>query len=263
VSVPAQTPDAVVEVEALTTRLGGRTVHDHIDFSVTRGETFSIIGGSGSGKTTLLRTLIGLRLPSEGRVRILGHDLRAAGHATQRAVRRRWGVLFQGGALFSALSLFDNVAVPLRELHLLSEDVIHDLVLSKLDLVGLTAADATKLPSELSGGMVKRAALARSLALDPELLFLDEPTAGLDPVAASGFQSLVRQLRRELDLTVVMVTHDLDTLAALSDRVAALADGRLIAVGTLAEVRQADHPFIHEYFASERGRLPSPAASEA
>jgi phospholipid/cholesterol/gamma-HCH transport system ATP-binding protein len=256
-------PDAVVEVEALTTRLGERTVHDHIGFSVMRGETFSIIGGSGSGKTTLLRTLIGLRLPSEGHVRILGHDLLAAKRSVQLAVRRRWGVLFQSGALFSALSLFDNVAVPLRELHLLDEDVIHGLVMSKLELVGLTAADAAKLPSELSGGMVKRAALARSLALDPELLFLDEPTAGLDPVAAFGFQALVREQRRELGLTLVMVTHDLDTLAALSDRVAALAEGHFIAVGSLAEVRQADHPFVHEYFANERGRLPSPTTSEA
>jgi phospholipid/cholesterol/gamma-HCH transport system ATP-binding protein len=262
-STATQTRDAVVEVEGLTTRLGGRVVHDHIEFSVARGETFSIIGGSGSGKTTLLRTLIGLRSPSEGRVRILGHDLLTATRGTQQDIRRRWGVLFQGGALFSALSLFDNVAVPLRELHLLDEGVIRDLVMSKLDLVGLAADDAAKLPSELSGGMVKRAALARSLALDPELLFLDEPTSGLDPVAAAGFQALVRQLRRELSLTVVMVTHDLDTLAALSDRVAALAEGRLIAVGTLAEVRQSDHPFIHEYFASERGRLPSPTASEA
>jgi phospholipid/cholesterol/gamma-HCH transport system ATP-binding protein len=263
VSTSTQIRDPVVEVEGLSTRLGGRIVHDHIEFSVARGETFSIIGGSGSGKTTLLRTLIGLRSPSEGCVRVLGHDLLTAARGIQQALRRRWGVLFQGGALFSALSLFDNVAVPLRELRLLDEGVIHDLVMSKLDLVGLAADDAIKLPSELSGGMVKRAALARSLALDPELLFLDEPTAGLDPVAAAGFQALVRQLRRELGLTLVMVTHDLDTLAALSDRVAALADGRLIAVGTLAEVRQADHPFIHEYFASERGRLPSPTASEA
>jgi phospholipid/cholesterol/gamma-HCH transport system ATP-binding protein len=209
-----------------------------------------------------LRTLIGLRVPSRGHVRVFGHDLLAADRATQRAIRRRWGVLFQGGALFSALSLFDNVALPLREMHMLDEDVIRNLVMSKLELVGLGPQDAVKLPSELSGGMVKRAALARSLALDPELLFLDEPTSGLDPVAATGFQTLVRQLRRELDLTLVMVTHDLDTLATLSDRVAALADGRLIAVGTLAEVRQVDHPFIREYFASERGRQPSPAAPE-
>jgi phospholipid/cholesterol/gamma-HCH transport system ATP-binding protein len=254
--------EPVIEVEGLTTRLGGRLVHDGIDFSVARGETLSIIGGSGSGKTTLLRTLIGLRVPSRGHVRVFGHDLLTAERATQRAIRRRWGVLFQGGALFSAFSLFDNVALPLREMHMLDEDVIRNLVMSKLELVGLGPPDAAKLPSELSGGMVKRAALARSLALDPELLFLDEPTSGLDPVAATGFQTLVRQLRRELDLTLVMVTHDLDTLATLSDRVAALADGRLIAVGTLAEVRQVDHPFIREYFASERGRQPSPAAPE-
>jgi phospholipid/cholesterol/gamma-HCH transport system ATP-binding protein len=260
--VSATERELVVEVRGLTTRLGARLIHEAIDLQVTRGEILSVIGGSGSGKTTLLRTLIGLRQPSQGDVRILGHDLRTAPPAAQRALRRRWGVLFQGGALFSALTVFDNVAVPLREWHLWDEGVIYNLVMAKLDLVGLAAGDAVKLPSELSGGMVKRAALARALALDPELLFLDEPTAGLDPAAASGFQTLVRQLRRDLGLTLVMVTHDLDTLAALSDRVAALADGRLIAEGTLEEVRQVDHPFIREYFSSERGRLPSPAVRE-
>jgi phospholipid/cholesterol/gamma-HCH transport system ATP-binding protein len=260
--VSAPIGEVVIEVRGLTTRLGGRLIHDGIDFSVERGETLSIIGGSGSGKTTLLRTLIGLRTPSGGSVRVFGHDLVGADGDTQRAIRQRWGVLFQGGALFSALSVFDNVAVPLRELHLVAESVIHPLVMSKLELVGLAPSDGAKLPSELSGGMIKRAALARALALDPELMFLDEPTAGLDPVAATVFQALVRQLRRELGLTLVMVTHDLDTLSTLSDRIAALADGRLVAVGSLAEIRQADHPFIQEYFASERGRLPSPAMPE-
>ena len=252
----------VVEVDRLVTRLGGCVVHDGLELSVRRGETLAVIGGSGSGKTTLLRTLIGLRVPSAGRVRVFGEDLVSAGREAQQAIRRRWGILFQGGALFSALSVFDNVAVPLRELHVVGEDVLHPLVMSKLELVGLEPADAAKLPSELSGGMVKRAALARALALDPERMCLDAPTAGLDPGAAAGFQALVRQLRRELGLTLVMVTHDLDTLAALSDRVAALADGRLVALGPLSEVRQVDHPFIREYFASERGRLPSPALAE-
>jgi phospholipid/cholesterol/gamma-HCH transport system ATP-binding protein len=248
----------VIEVRGLVTRLGGRVIHDQIDLDVRRGEILAIIGGSGGGKTTLLRTLIGLRWPSAGEVRVLGHDLTRRRTRGERALRRRSGVLFQGGALFSALPVFDNVALPLRELHLFDDETIHRVVMTKLSLVGLTPGDAPKLPSELSGGMVKRAALARALALDPELLFLDEPTAGLDPVAATAFQQLIRQLRRGLGLTVVMVTHDLDTLSALADRVAALAEGRLVALGTLDEVRLVDHPFIREYFASERGRLPSP-----
>jgi len=250
--------EPVIEVEGLVTRLGGRLIHDGIDLTARRGEILAIIGGSGSGKTTLLRTLIGLRRPAAGSVRVLGHDLLDATGREERALRRRLGVLFQGGALFSALPVFDNVALPLRDLHLLDEPTIYRLVMTKLELVGLALADAGKLPAELSGGMVKRAALARTLALDPELLFLDEPTAGLDPVAALAFQDLVRGLQRALGLTVVMVTHDLDTLSALADHVVALAEGRLVATGTLAEVRACDHPFVREYFASERGRLPSP-----
>jgi phospholipid/cholesterol/gamma-HCH transport system ATP-binding protein len=261
-TTPARTANGthVVEVNGLWTRLGGRVVHREIAFSVRRGEVLSVIGGSGAGKTTLLRALIGLQPPSEGRVRVFGHDLYRADSRTQRSIRRRWGVLFQGGALFSALTAFDNIALPLRELHVLDEATIRDIVMARLTLVGLGPADAVKLPSELSGGMVNRVALARALALDPELLFLDEPTAGLDPASADSFQRLVSDLRRDLGLTVVMVTHDLDTLDVLSDRVAALAESRLVALGTLADVQAVDHPFIREYFASERGRLPSPEA---
>ena len=250
--------DHVVEVEGLWTRLGGRVVHSDIEFSVLRGEVLSVIGGSGAGKTTLLRVLIGLQPPSEGRVRVFGHDLYRTDLRTQLSIRRRWGVLFQGGALFSALTTFDNVALPLRELHALDDATIRDIVMARLTVVGLGPPDAAKLPAELSGGMVNRVALARALALDPELLFLDEPTAGLDPVSADSFQRLVSDLRRDLRLTVVMVTHDLDTLGVLSDRVAALAESRLVALGPLEAVQAVDHPFIHEYFASERGRLPSP-----
>jgi phospholipid/cholesterol/gamma-HCH transport system ATP-binding protein len=249
---------AVIEVRGLWTRLAGRVVHRALDLDVHGGEILALIGGSGSGKTTLLRTMIGLRAPSEGTVRIFGHDLAKAAPAVQQEIRQAWGVVFQGGALFSALSVFDNVALPLRELRLLDRDTISALTMLKLKLVGLAPSDATKLPAELSGGMVKRAALARALALDPELLFLDEPTAGLDPVSAVGFQSLLRDLRTELDLTVVMVTHDLDTLKALSDRVAVLAEERLVAVAPLDEVMSMEHPFIREYFASERLRVPSP-----
>jgi phospholipid/cholesterol/gamma-HCH transport system ATP-binding protein len=248
----------VIEVEGLWTRLGGRVIHRDLSFAVQQGEILSLIGGSGAGKTTLLRILIGLTRPSAGRVRVFGRDLFRADEAAQRAVQQRWGVLFQGGALFSALSLFDNVALPLRELRMLDERAIADIVLLRLVQVGLGATDALKLPAQLSGGMIKRAALARALALDPELLFLDEPTAGLDPLSASAFQTLLSTLRRDLRLTVVMVTHDLDTLTMLSDRVAALAEQRLIALGSLSEIRESDHPFLQEFFASERGRLPSP-----
>jgi phospholipid/cholesterol/gamma-HCH transport system ATP-binding protein len=252
--------DAVVEVERLWTRLGGRVVHRDIELSVVRGEVLSVIGGSGAGKTTLLRALVGLQPPAQGSVRVFGHDLYRANSRTQRSIRRRWGVLFQGGALFSALTAFDNVALPLRELHALDEATIADIVMARLAGVGLGPSDAVKLPAELSGGMVNRVALARALALDPELVFLDEPTAGLDPVSADSFQHLVSDLRRQLGLTVVMVTHDLDTLDVLSDRVAALAESHLVALGPLEAVRAVDHPFIREYFSSERGRLPSPEA---
>jgi phospholipid/cholesterol/gamma-HCH transport system ATP-binding protein len=246
-STPA--PGCVIEVEDLWTRAGGHTIHEGLSLCVRRGELLSVIGGSGAGKTVLLRHLLGLQHPARGRVRVFGQDLQAADRAALDAVRRRWGVLFQGGALFSALDVHENVALPLRELRALDEDVISDLVRLKLELVGLSPADARKRPAELSGGMVKRAALARALALDPELLLVDEPTSGLDPVSAAGFQELVRKLRARLRLTVVMVTHDVDTLAALSDRVAVLAEGRIVALGSLDEVRRASHPFVQQYFA--------------
>ncbi|MBN2369085.1 MAG: ATP-binding cassette domain-containing protein [Vicinamibacteria bacterium] len=250
--------DAVVVAEQVCTRIDGRVINRDIDLSVRRGEILALIGGSGAGKTTLLRTLIGLRRPNAGRVRIFGRDLYRADAATQRVIRQRWGVLFQGGALFSALSVFENVALPLRETRLLDDASITDVVMLKLAQVGLDPKDAPKLPAQLSGGMVKRAALARSLVLDPELLFLDEPTSGLDPLSAAAFQSLLTSLRQDLRLTVVMVTHDLDTLTVLSDRVAALAEQRLVAIGPLSEIREIDHPFLREYFSSERGRQPSP-----
>jgi phospholipid/cholesterol/gamma-HCH transport system ATP-binding protein len=248
----------VIEVRGLWTRIGERVVHRGIDLDVRGGETLALIGGSGSGKTTLLRTLIGLRAPSAGSVRVFGRDLFHLSPADQRMIRASWGVVFQGGALFSALNVFDNVALPLRELRRFDNDLIAELTMLRLALVGLAPEDAHKLPAELSGGMVKRAALARALALDPELLFLDEPTAGLDPVSAASFQALVRDMRAQLGLTVVMVTHDLDTLTVLADRVAVLADEQLIVVAPLDEVLRTDHPFIREYFASERYRMPSP-----
>jgi phospholipid/cholesterol/gamma-HCH transport system ATP-binding protein len=241
--------ECVVSVEGLWTTVGGKEIHRGVDLCVRRGEVLSIIGGSGSGKTVLLRHMLGLQRPLRGRVRVFGCDLWGGDEAARVAIRRRWGVLFQAGALFSALDVAENVAVPLEEARVLDREVVQEVVRLKVAAVGLSPGDAHKVPSELSGGMVKRAALARALALDPELLFLDEPTSGLDPVSATAFQELVRSLRERLALTVVMITHDMETLEALSDRVAVLADQRLVAVGPLPEVRRVDHPFVREYFA--------------
>ena len=246
--------ESVVEVKGLFTRFGSTMVHQGIDLSVERGEILSLVGGSGSGKTTLLRQMLGLETPYKGEVRVLGEDLHGRDPAVLQRLRNRWGVLFQEGALFSALTVFDNVALPLRELRTLDEDIIRDLVLMKLEMVGIGARNARKVPAKLSGGMVKRVALARALALEPELLFLDEPTAGLDPDRSESFVKLIEELRRELSLTVVMVTHDLDTLVALSSRIAVLFDGKLVVLGTLREVVRSRHPFIVNFFLGERGR---------
>lgn len=242
-----------VEVQGLWTQFGNQVVHKDLALAVQRGEILGIVGGSGSGKTTLLRELIGLQPPSRGRICILGEDIQRLRAAEQRRLSQRWGVLFQQGALFSALSVFDNIAFPLRELRTLDEASIRDLVMLKLEMVGLRPADALKMPAELSGGMVKRVGLARALALDAELLFLDEPTSGLDPVAANAFDELIGHVRDGLGLTVVMITHDLDSLATVCDRVAVLADQRFIAVAPLAEVVQLAHPFIRDFFHGERG----------
>ena len=238
-----------MSVEDLRTTAGGRTIHRGLELCVRRGELVSLIGGSGAGKTVLLRHVLGLSRPAGGRVRLFGEDLAAATPAALRLLRERCGVLFQGGALFSALDVGSNVALPLRETRALDDALVRDVVAVKLSLVGLSPADARKMPAQLSGGMVKRAALARALALDPELLFLDEPTSGLDPVSATAFQELIRSLRARLGLTVLMITHDVGTLEALSDRVAVLADQRIVAIGPLDEVRRVDHPFVKEYFA--------------
>ncbi|WP_428422422.1 ABC transporter ATP-binding protein [Methylibium sp.] len=238
----------VIEVTDLTTVLGGVVIHRHLSLSVQADEVLAIIGGSGSGKTVLLRLMLGLEVPTEGEVRLFGHPLGQCAMADLERVRHRWGVLFQQGALFSALTVFDNVALPLRELKSVPQALVSDLVMLKLLQVGLAAADADKMPAELSGGMVKRVSLARALILDPQLLFLDEPTAGLDPQSSKQFVRLVRELRTEMQLTVVMVTHDVDTLFALADRVAVLADQRVVAVGTVPEVARLPHPFIQNFF---------------
>ncbi|KDP86991.1 ABC transporter ATP-binding protein [Cupriavidus basilensis] len=244
----------VIEVRDLVKRFGEAVVHDHLNLDVYRGEVLSIVGGSGSGKTVLLRQIVGLDRPTSGTIRVFGEDLMQLDAARLQALRNRWGLQFQRGALFSALSVIDNIALPLRELRTLPDDLICQASLLKLQLVGLSARDADKMPSDLSGGMIKRVALARALALEPELVFLDEPTAGLDPMASDDYVALICELRRELGLTVVMVTHDLDTLVALSDRVAVLADRKVLAALPIPELVHIDHPFIREYFLGERGR---------
>ncbi len=244
----------VIEIKKLWTQFGAHVVHRDIDLCVRRGEIMSLVGGSGSGKTTLLRQMLGLERPARGEVLVFGESLHASDPGILRRLRDRRGVLFQEGALFSALTVFDNIALPLRELRTLDEGLIRDLVMMKLSMVGIEPLHADKMPAELSGGMVKRIALARALALEPELLFLDEPTAGLDPDRSESFVTLIRELHRDLNLTVVMVTHDLDTLVALSTRVAVLCEQRLVIVGTLDEVVANRDPFICNFFLGERGR---------
>jgi len=238
----------VIEVNKVTTMLGRAVIHRDLSLNVLSGEVLAIIGGSGSGKTTLLRLMLGLQRPSAGTVSIFGHQLGNCKAADLAQVRNRWGVLFQQGALFSALTVFDNIALPLRELKDIPKRLVNELVLLKLSQVGLSPADALKKPAELSGGMIKRVALARALILDPVLLFLDEPTAGLDPASGKRFVRLIEDLRSEMSLTVVMVTHDVDTLFALADRVAVLSERRLLGVGSLSEVAKQPQPFIQEFF---------------
>jgi phospholipid/cholesterol/gamma-HCH transport system ATP-binding protein len=251
--------EPIIEVRNLWTRFGRQIVHRDVNLTVYRGEVLSLVGGSGSGKTVLMRQMLGLETPARGTVCVFGRTLHE-GDAGE--LRNRWGVLFQEGALFSALDVYDNVALPLRELKRLDESLIRDLVLLKLRMVNIEPRHATKMPAELSGGMVKRVALARALALEPELLFLDEPTAGLDPDRSESFVTLVKSLHGELRLTVVMITHDLDSLVALSDRVAVLADQKLVAIGPVAEIIAVDHPFIHNFFRGERGRRAVEAARQ-
>jgi phospholipid/cholesterol/gamma-HCH transport system ATP-binding protein len=252
----------VIEITGLWTQFGDHVVHRDLNLEVRQGEILSLVGGSGSGKTTLLRQMLGLETPTRGRVRVFGEDITKLGGARLQQLRNRWGMLFQHGALFSALSAFDNVAQPMRELHTLPESLIRDAALLKLDMVGINPADAMKMPADLSGGMVKRVALARALALEPELLFLDEPTAGLDPDRSESFVTLIRALHHELRLTVVMVTHDLDTLLALSTRIAVLADQRVVALGTPDEVIVQPHPFIERFFRGARGQRAMAALEE-
>jgi len=261
---PAIAPSipAVIQIEGLWTQFDDHVVHRDLDLVVMAGEVVSLVGGSGSGKTTLMRQMLGLETPARGSVKIFGIPLQGSPARTLKKIRKRWGVLFQQGALYSALSVYDNIALPLRELRVFDEDFIRDLVMLKLDMVGIERRHAGKMPADLSGGMVKRIALARALVLEPELVFLDEPTAGLDPDRSDSFVRLIEALHSKLGFTVVMVTHDLDTLVSLSNKVAVLAEQRVLVYGPLEEVARTDHPFIHSFFLGERGLRALSAAKE-
>jgi phospholipid/cholesterol/gamma-HCH transport system ATP-binding protein len=244
-------PDLAIRIKGLVTRIGGRILHDHIDLDVAYGEILAVVGSSGSGKSVLLRSIIGLQNPSGGRIEVLGRDLHKLSGDALVQTQVRCGVLFQDGALFGDQTVAQNVQTPLREHTDLPQRLMDEIASVRLSMVGLPPDAAGMYPAELSGGMRKRAGLARALTLDPELLFLDEPTAGLDPISASEFDVLVRELQQSLRLTVFMVTHDLGTLRATSDRIAVLVD-RKIKVGTIASLTEDPHPWIHEYFAGVR-----------
>ncbi len=243
-----------IEISQVSTRFGEHVVHAGLDLAVRRAEVFAIVGGSGSGKSTLLREMILLQRPDSGSIRVLGVDLQGLTDDDAIALRQRWGVMFQHGGLFGALTVKENVGLPLREHTGLEDGLIDEIAASKLALTGLAPEVGAQYPAELSGGMMKRASLARALALDPELLFLDEPTAGLDPEAAGGFDELVRRLRDLFGLTIVMITHDLDLLWQVADRVAVLAEGKVQAIGSMSELARMDHPAVRKFFEGPRGR---------
>ena len=242
--------DVVLKLRNVRTQFGDTVVHDKLDFDVFRGEIMGLVGGSGTGKSVLLRTIIGLNELRKGKIEVLGIDTRGKEHQT---LYSRTGVQFQDGALFSSLSVAENIIVPIREHAKLEEGLMREIAALKIALVGLPPDTGSKKPSELSGGMRKRASLARALALDPDVLFLDEPTAGLDPIGAAHYDELVKSLRDALGLTILMVTHDLDSLYAVCDRIAVLLDKRVV-VGTMAEMLEYDHPWVREYFHGPRGR---------
>lgn len=243
-----------IEIHGLRSAFGDHIVHEDLNLTVQRGEVLGVVGGSGSGKSVLLNTIIGLRNPDAGAIRVFGQELKRASRRRWSALERSWGVLFQGGALFSNLTVRENVAAPMFEHTSLSRRDVLELADLKIAMVGLRADAGALKPAELSGGMRKRAGLARALALDPELLFLDEPTAGLDPISAAAFDELIKDLSDSLDLTVFMITHDLDTLYEITDRVAVIADKKVVAVAPVRELEKSDHPWIKEYFLGPRGR---------
>jgi len=250
------TADPIISVRGLKTAFGEQVVHEGLDLDVRTGEILGVVGGSGTGKSVLMRAIIGLQTPVAGEITVFGEPMIGRDEEEAKNVRRRWGVLFQGSALFSTLTVAENVQVPIREYFPgIGQQLLDEIAAYKISMTGLPANAGNKYPSELSGGMKKRAGVARALALDPDLLFLDEPTAGLDPVGAAGFDELIGELRDALGLTVFLITHDLDTLYAICDRVAVLADRKVIAVGTIPELLALDHPWIQEYFKGPRGRV--------
>lgn len=246
-------PEAVIRVRGLVVGFGDRIIMRDLDLDVYRGEVLGFVGGSGQGKSVLMRAILGLLAKRAGRIELFGADRDTLSSRERRSLEQRWGVLFQNGALFSSLTVKQNIQMPMRENRDVSQRLMDELAMLKLELVGLPADAADKLPSELSGGMVKRAALARALSLDPELVFLDEPTSGLDPIGAAEFDELIRTLQHTLGLTVFMVTHDLDSLYSICDRVAALADGKVIAAGPMETMLASDHPWLRAYFHGIRG----------
>jgi phospholipid/cholesterol/gamma-HCH transport system ATP-binding protein len=246
---------AVISVRDLVVGFGDAPVLDHATLDVFEGEILGFVGGSGAGKSVLMRTIIGLLPRHSGSIEVFGADLATVNDDERRAIERRWGVLFQQGALFSSLTALQNVQFPIREYLNLSPRLIEEIALAKLEMVGLNADVRGKYPSELSGGMVKRVALARALALDPDIVFLDEPTSGLDPIGAAEFDALIRTLQRTLGLSVFMVTHDLDSLHTVCDRIAVLSEGRIIATGTIETMLASEHPWLKSYFRGKRGRL--------
>ena len=252
-----------IEVRGLRSQFGEHVVHEDLDLTVERGEVLGVVGGSGTGKSVLLNSIIGLRQPDAGTVKVLGQDIQRTSRRRWSEIERSWGVLFQQGALFSNLTVRENVAAPMYEHTKLPRRVVHELADLKIALVGLRPGAGDLKPAELSGGMRKRAGLARALALDPQLLFLDEPTAGLDPIGAGAFDELIRDLSDSLDLTVFMITHDLDTLYSITDRVAVLADKHVVEVAPVAELERSQHPWIKEYFLGPRGRAAAEAAHRA
>jgi len=256
--------DDVIVVRGLRNSFGEQVVHDGLDLDVRRGEIYGVVGGSGTGKSVLMRSIIGLQKPQAGDIHVLGEPTIDRPETEMVDLSKRWGVLFQGGALFSTLTVAENVQVPLREFYkALPQSLLDEIAAYKVVMSGLPAEAGPKYPSQLSGGMRKRAGLARALALDPEVLFLDEPTAGLDPIGAAAFDELIRSLQKTLGLTVFLITHDLDTLYAICDRVAVLADHKVIAVGTIDELLATDHPWIQEYFRGPRGRAASASVDHA
>jgi phospholipid/cholesterol/gamma-HCH transport system ATP-binding protein len=246
--------EIAISIQGLVTQFGEQVVHNGLDLDVRHGEILGVVGPSGTGKSVLLREIVGLETPQAGKIHVLGHDLMNASAAERHDLERRWGVMFQEGALFSTLSLLENVALPLREHTDLPEHLIHELARLKLVMAGLEPDQHLKQPSQISGGMRKRAALARAIALDPELLFLDEPTAGLDPVSANRFDALIKELAQAMGLTVFLVTHDLDTLSAVTDRVCVLLNGKVAALAPLADVKANATGWIKDYFSGPRGR---------